>query len=77
MENDQSRIEVRISSNSELIFSIMIIVSVSLTRLLAQFSFNLNPLAEIMEKISEPRSPVSKEGVKDMLVKHHLFSWDI
>lgn len=41
-----------------------------------QFSFNLNVTAEVQGK-NEPKSPVSKEGVKDMLVKHHLFSWDI
>ncbi|CAG2112660.1 unnamed protein product, partial [Medioppia subpectinata] len=45
-------------------------------RLLTQFSFNLNPNSELAESI-QPKSPVSKDGVRDMLVKHHLFSWDI
>ncbi|CAG2159651.1 unnamed protein product [Oppiella nova] len=40
------------------------------------FSFNLNPNSELSESI-QPKSPVSKDGVRDMLVKHHLFSWDI
>ncbi len=43
-------------------------------RLLSQFAFNLNVDAE---------SPVNRndllnnESIKDMLIKHHLFSWDI
>lgn len=45
-------------------------------RLLTQFVFNLNPLAELPDSW-QPKSPVSKDGVRDMLVKHHLFSWDI
>lgn len=45
-------------------------------RLLTQFVFNLNPLSELPESC-HPKSPVSKDGVRDMLVKHHLFSWDI
>ncbi|XP_015788883.1 small G protein signaling modulator 3 [Tetranychus urticae] len=45
-------------------------------KLLTQFSFNMNINAEVQENPT-PKSPVSKEGVKDMLVKHHLFSWDI
>jgi hypothetical protein len=43
-------------------------------RLLTQFSFNLNPDAELP---LTPASPISKDGVRDMLVKHHLFSWDV
>ncbi|XP_076366122.1 small G protein signaling modulator 3 homolog isoform X2 [Tachypleus tridentatus] len=44
-------------------------------RLLSQFAFNLNPDWEIPVKreLSQPL----KEGVRDMLVKHHLFSWDL
>ena len=45
-------------------------------RLLTQFVFNLNPLSELPDSCL-PKSPVSKDGVRDMLVKHHLFSWDI
>jgi len=33
-------------------------------------------MAELRED-NQAKSPVSKDGVKDMLVKHHLFSWDI
>ncbi len=51
-------------------------VSLFFCRLLTQFSFNLNPNAELAENL-QPKSPVSKDGVRDMLVKHHLFSWDI
>lgn len=43
-------------------------------RLLTQFSFNLNSGAELQ---TIPPSPISKDGVRDMLVKHHLFSWDV
>ncbi|GIX69302.1 small G protein signaling modulator 3 [Caerostris extrusa] len=42
---------------------------------LAQFAFNLNPEWELPSK-KEPSQPL-KEGVRDMLVKHHLFSWDL
>ena len=44
-------------------------------RLLSQFSFNLSQDWEIPMKkdLSRPL----KEGVRDMLIKHHLFSWDI
>lgn len=44
-------------------------------RLLSQFAFNLNPDWELPIK-NEPSQPL-KEGVRDMLVKHHLFSWDL
>ena len=43
-------------------------------RLLSQFSFNLDSGAELQVI---PASPISKDGVRDMLVKHHLFSWDV
>jgi hypothetical protein len=47
-------------------------------RLLTQFVFNLNPLTELLQGSSNgPTSPISKDGVRDMLVKHHLFSWDV
>ena len=47
-------------------------------RLLTQFVFNLNPLTELLMGSSVgPTSPISKDGVRDMLVKHHLFSWDV
>ncbi|KAI1301537.1 Small G protein signaling modulator 3 -like protein [Halotydeus destructor] len=45
-------------------------------KLLTQFTFNLNPNAEL-QQTNVQMSPVSKDGVTDMLVKHHLFSWDI
>ncbi|XP_064478602.1 small G protein signaling modulator 3 homolog [Ornithodoros turicata] len=44
-------------------------------RLLSQFAFNLNPNWELPTK-REPSQPL-KEGVRDLLVKHHLFSWDL
>ena len=50
-------------------------------RLLEQFTFHLDIDAEIKCKTlsvtDTSGSPVSKDGVQDMLVKHHLFSWDI
>ncbi|CAB4059178.1 SGSM3 [Lepeophtheirus salmonis] len=47
-------------------------------RILAQFSFTLNPDWEL----SDPKNKTLdarplKDGVRDMLVKHHLFSWDL
>lgn len=46
-------------------------------RLLSQFPFILNPDWELpTNKKSINRLPL-KEGVRDMLVKHHLFSWDL
>lgn len=44
-------------------------------RLLSQFAFNLNPNWELPTQ-REPSQPL-REGVRDMLVKHHLFSWDL
>ena len=45
-------------------------------RVLSQFPFNLNPEWELpANKRVVNRQPL-KEGVRDMLVKHHLFSWD-
>jgi hypothetical protein len=44
-------------------------------RTLAQFSFHLSPNWELPGS-SDEFVPL-KEGVKDMLVKHHLFSWDL
>lgn len=44
-------------------------------RLLSQFAFNLNPNWELPVQ-REPSQPL-REGVRDMLVKHHLFSWDL
>lgn len=48
-------------------------------RLLDQFTFHLDPEGEIKGKAVAVAagSPISKDGVQDMLVKHHLFSWDI
>ena len=51
-------------------------------RLLCQFSFNLNADWELRggprgrKRTEEEQRPL-QEGVKDMLVKHHLFSWDL
>jgi len=45
-------------------------------RILSQFSFNLNPDYEIPAKRDIQSQPL-KQGVADMLVKHHLFSWDL
>jgi len=46
-------------------------------RLLSQFPFILNPEWELpANKKNVNRLPL-KEGVRDMLVKHHLFSWDL
>ncbi|XP_037091699.1 small G protein signaling modulator 3 homolog [Pollicipes pollicipes] len=44
-------------------------------RVLAQFSFRLNPDWELPAK--KNRQQPLREGVQDMLVKHHLFSWDL
>ena len=44
-------------------------------RLMAQFAFSLSPDWELPTK--KDMSQPLKEGVRDMLVKHHLFSWDI
>lgn len=47
-----------------------------LYRLLSQFSFNLSMDWEIPKQTATTFKPF-KDGVKDMLVKHHLFSWDL
>lgn len=45
-------------------------------RILSQFSFNLNPDYELPVKKDVTSQPL-KQGVAEMLVKHHLFSWDL
>ena len=45
-------------------------------RILAQFAFNLNQDWELSTGKKDTVKPL-QEGVKDMLVKHHLFSWDL
>ncbi|XP_045214521.2 small G protein signaling modulator 3-like isoform X2 [Mercenaria mercenaria] len=45
-------------------------------RLISQFAYNLSIDWELPKK-TEPTARPLKEGVKDMLVKHHLFSWDL
>lgn len=45
-------------------------------RTLAQFAFNLNPDWELPARLGGDSQPL-KDGVRDMLVKHHLFSWDL
>ena len=44
-------------------------------RILSQFAFTLRSDYELPVR-KESNLPL-KEGVRDMLVKHHLFSWDI
>ncbi|XP_050420566.1 small G protein signaling modulator 3 homolog isoform X2 [Adelges cooleyi] len=44
-------------------------------RVLSQFPFNLNPNWELPPK--KENALTLKAGVRDMLVKHHLFSWDL
>lgn len=47
-----------------------------INRILNQLSFHLNLCAELVTE-QQNKSPVSKNGIQDMLFKHHLFSWDI
>lgn len=44
-------------------------------RTLSQFSFTLNPDWEL--KLLKQDKIDAKNGVRDMLVKHHLFSWNL
>lgn len=44
-------------------------------RILSNFAFNLQQDWEL--PIKKDRNNPLKEGVRDMLVKHHLFSWDL
>ncbi|XP_040215506.1 small G protein signaling modulator 3 isoform X2 [Rana temporaria] len=46
-------------------------------RVLSKFAFSLSPDWELPVKREEKEKKPLKEGVQDMLVKHHLFSWDI
>ncbi|XP_030638206.1 small G protein signaling modulator 3 [Chanos chanos] len=46
-------------------------------RVLSKFAFNLSQDCELPAKKEEREQKPLKEGVQDMLVKHHLFSWDI
>uniref|UniRef100_A0A665UN73 Small G protein signaling modulator 3 n=1 Tax=Echeneis naucrates TaxID=173247 RepID=A0A665UN73_ECHNA len=45
-------------------------------RVLSKFAFSLSQDCELPNKREKEQRPL-KEGVQDMLVKHHLFSWDI
>uniref|UniRef100_A0A8C9YZS0 RUN and TBC1 domain-containing protein 3 n=1 Tax=Sander lucioperca TaxID=283035 RepID=A0A8C9YZS0_SANLU len=45
-------------------------------RVLSKFAFSLSQDCELPDKKEKEQRPL-KEGVQDMLVKHHLFSWDI
>uniref|UniRef100_A0A4X1W0M7 Small G protein signaling modulator 3 n=1 Tax=Sus scrofa TaxID=9823 RepID=A0A4X1W0M7_PIG len=45
-------------------------------RVLCCFAFSLSQDWELPARREEEKKPL-KEGVQDMLVKHHLFSWDI
>ncbi|KAG8138106.1 putative Small G protein [Naja naja] len=46
-------------------------------RVLSKFAFSLSQDWELPTKREEKEKKPLKEGVQDMLVKHHLFSWDI
>ncbi|XP_008327899.1 small G protein signaling modulator 3 [Cynoglossus semilaevis] len=46
-------------------------------RVLSKFAFSLSQDCELPNKKEEKEQKPLKEGVQDMLVKHHLFSWDI
>eukprot|EP00064_Thunnus_orientalis_P007612 superscaffoldBa00000856_g7634 len=46
-------------------------------RVLSKFAFSLSQDCELPDKKEENEQRPLKEGVQDMLVKHHLFSWDI
>ncbi|XP_053577267.1 small G protein signaling modulator 3 [Bombina bombina] len=46
-------------------------------RVLSKFAFSLSPDWELPVKREEKEKKPLKDGVQDMLVKHHLFSWDI
>uniref|UniRef100_A0A9J8A4Y1 Small G protein signaling modulator 3 n=1 Tax=Cyprinus carpio carpio TaxID=630221 RepID=A0A9J8A4Y1_CYPCA len=46
-------------------------------RVLSKFAFSLSQDCELPTKKEEKEQRPLKEGVQDMLVKHHLFSWDI
>ncbi|KAL2101394.1 hypothetical protein ACEWY4_003155 [Coilia grayii] len=46
-------------------------------RVLSKFAFSLSQDCELPAKKEENEQKPLKEGVQDMLVKHHLFSWDI
>ena len=48
---------------------------IAISRLLAQFAFHLSPDWELPTSDSLDTSGM-KLGVRDMLVKHHLFSWN-
>ncbi|XP_066563263.1 small G protein signaling modulator 3 isoform X2 [Amia ocellicauda] len=44
-------------------------------RVLSKFAFSLSQDCELADK--KQTSPLMRSGVVDMLVKHHLFSWDL
>ncbi|PAA68260.1 hypothetical protein BOX15_Mlig024744g4 [Macrostomum lignano] len=47
-------------------------------RLLAQFAFRLNILYELPKgKVTKDTKVGIREDVRDMLIKHHLFSWEL
>ena len=48
---------------------------IAISRLLAQFAFHLSPDWELPTSDTLDTSGM-KLGVRDMLVKHHLFSWN-
>ena len=45
-------------------------------RMLCQFAFNLSMSLELPKR-GGPKKDFLREGLRDMLIKHHLFSWDI
>ena len=52
------------------------VVAVFYFRMLSQFAFNLSMNLELPKR-SKPKKDFLREGLRDMLIKHHLFSWDL
>ena len=52
------------------------VVVVFYFRMLSQFAFNLSMNLELPKR-SKPKKDFLREGLRDMLIKHHLFSWDL
>lgn len=53
----------------------IVVVVMPVFRILAQFAFSLSQDWEL--PLKKDLSKPLKEGISDMLIKHHLFSWDI
>ena len=53
-------------------------VVIPLCSVMAQFAFSLSADWELPRSTKAPQHKAAlKEGVRDMLIKHHLFSWDL